>query len=253
MERRPTPARAVLSRVAAIAVALMLAAPAASAQQWVQQPDGSYLFQTSYTTSATFGCLGLLYAPGTTCQTSGSTLQLTNGGRSIALSFTGTTQSLAMPLGGPSPRVTLGTLDVDFSGTEPFSWPPEINGAQLFQMNLQVQMAGMAGMPAIWVVGAPVRSPVPGAGFDGSAFAIGAASYLTFGVPPYPLAPGSPLRLAIAEVSQGFVLPPQDARLTFEATASVVPEPATVSLTGIGLLALLGAARARRRAPARAS
>ena len=63
----------------------LMPATTASALGWVRLPNGSYAYQTDYTTSALFTCSKYIVVGA--CSTTGNTVTLSNGGSNVTWSW----------------------------------------------------------------------------------------------------------------------------------------------------------------------
>ena len=219
---------------------LALAASGAAAQQWIPVAESEWAFQTQYSTMGTFTCGPMVYAPGTTCATSGQSVVLTTEGRSVTVTYHSASAPVVLGV-EHGERVSIGELETVFSGSEPFAWPLQITQSPLFDLSVGIQLVGASTGGGALRYRAFTWSPT-----GSQALLSSSGNYVQFPTPPHPLIPRSYYAVTFANASGG-MMPNANGRMALEATVSLVPEPATVVLTAAGLLALGCLPHSRRK------
>jgi len=220
--------------------ALLLAAPigGASAQGWMQLPNGSWAYATDYTTSGMFTCGTAKYLLGS-CLAQGNSVTLTNEqtGSSMTINFTGASSPLRVT--GRPQQVEFGSFTRITSGNAPFTFPRTTHKtASVFTFVLNFTSATPA--PVHIMRAAPYYYRGDHLRWSGWG-----QTPIAFAVEPPP--PGAPRLFEMQYHSFEFPdFDTSDSSYDMDATAVVTPEPVTLVLVGSGALVVAGL-RARRR------
>jgi len=222
----------------------LLGVDSAMAQGWVHLPNGQLGYITDYTTTGFFKCAAPFYVIGS-CSASGNTMTLGTGGSSITFTFQGVSQTQTITA-GKSAQVSLGTISKTFSGSGPHVFPGgRHRNVPLFYFSIIFNTSFPIAATDTWTGGYLARSPtrMPDNCCDGLG-----PNYVSFPVTEPPPPYGYTQLVFHDFEGTTFTTDPYDIDITGQ--AAVIPEPATIWLTGSGLLGLLALAKRRRRSRA---
>lgn len=221
--------------------AALLFAPRLEGQSWVTLPNGELGFITSLTTTGFFQCGDPFYMIGS-CQVSGngSSLTLGSGGAFMTLTFLGLTQTILAT--STTHPVYLGSVLKTFSGSGQFLFPTSKNiNVPLFFFYMPMTVQG--GTPlwgGTWGAGyLPLsRTRIPKSCCD-------LPDALAWGISPS-RTPYGYSSLAF-DPFYGSVMTVTGEPMSLYANVGIAPEPATIWLTGTGLISVAAVLRRRRK------
>jgi hypothetical protein len=229
----------------AFVTAMLAAMPLVGGAQtlgWGPPADGP-AYTASYTTSATASCLNPEYlAAGMSCVASGNAITLGNNGAFLTLTFAGSTQNITAT--NALTPVTLGSITQAFSGVGPFEFPRPRPGLNpFFGFDVRVAQTSPAVASSRFSLGYQLpqtpQSSLP------HLFLFGTSGFALFPVTP----PPPPFRYVNVSLG-GFgdmTLRTDGSPVVLAARVSLVPEPSTFALAGVGACAVVLAARRRER------
>lgn len=225
-------------RVLPLSAALLLA-PELSGQGWVNLPNGELGYITDLTTTGFFHCGDPLYLIGS-CQVSGNSITLGSGGSFMTMTFQGLSQIIMAS--NVSQPVRLGTVTKTFSGSGPFLFPTSTNfNVPLFSLYMQLNLTSPLAKSARWGAGyLPLsRTTIPKSCCD----------YLPDWVPFATLPPPQGYTYGAFSFDGFFGTTMTATRepTNVYANVGILPEPATIWLTGTGIVGILAALHRRRR------
>jgi hypothetical protein len=210
----------------------------------VTLPNGELGFITTMTTTGFFQCGDPFYLIGS-CQASGRSITLGSGGAFMTLTFQGLRQTILAT--NVSQPVHYGTVTKSFSGTTPFLFPTSKHiGVPLFFFYIQVGLSGTT--PSLgggtWGAGyRPVsRTSIPKTCCD---YLDNALAF----VPTTPSPPPSNYSAVAFDHFWGMTMTATGEPADIYSNMAIVPEPATIWLTGTGIMCVAAALRRRRRKP----
>lgn len=239
------------ARLTLATILLLPAAPLAAAAQpfgWSLLPGGVPAYTDTYSTFGNFFCYGGGgqnggFAPGSSCEASGNTLRLGNGGSFLTLTFTGLTQTITATNHRESIG-TLGSITATTSGVGDFRFPVPNNSGVVsfgFRLGLVQNSTGATGRHQIGYI--LPQTPATFAAYNCCGDDSNYDDYTSLPVP----SAGYPFRYR-SVVFDTFSAPTFTAgNATYNVTGAVgvVPEPSTFALAAAGGLAVVGIARRR--------
>jgi hypothetical protein len=206
-------------------------------------PASGPAYTASYATTATAACLNPEYlGAGMSCTASGNAITLGNNGAFLTLTFAGLTQNITAT--NELTPVTLGSIAQSFSGVGPFEFPRPRPGLNpFFGFSVRVaETAPAAGSSAFFLGYQLPQSPQQSLPH---LFLFGTSGFAAFPVTP----PPPPFRYTNV-VLGGFgdmTLRTDGTPVVISARVSLVPEPSTFALAGIGACGVALATRRRKR------
>jgi hypothetical protein len=230
--------RLVRGVIAAVGLALVPVATA-EALGWVRLPNGSYAYQTDYTTSALFTCSKYIVVG--SCSTTGNTVTLSNGGSNVTWSWRQGTNTLLSQFVGSSPFFRFGSLEKSISGSPNVVLPAMGDPTHpLFHVNIGVHLVGMSysftdHLNFSFIPNDPQSVRVGG---YRSSFVFAGATHPVYG---YHGVAGLYVR-----VPQGPISGDPGSLDILAQTSLATPEPVTLLLVGTGLAGIAAGARRRR-------
>ncbi len=219
--------------------AALILAPELEGQGWVKLPNGEMAYITDMTTTGFFQCGDPFYLIGS-CNVSGNSITLGSGGAFMTLTFQGISQIITAT--NVSQQVHLGSVTKTFSGTGPFLFPTSTNmNVPLFFVYMHLATSSPL-----------VRSGTWGAGYlplSRTAIPKSCCDYLP-DVVEFSMDPSPPPFMYggfVFDAFSGTTLTVTGEPMDIYANVGIVPEPATIWLTGTGLVGVFAALRRRRR------
>lgn len=228
---------------AALGTLTLTAARGAAAQGWMQLPSGDYGYATGLTSTGLFTCGPSNNLPvGASCAATGNSVTLGNGSAFLTLNFTGLSQNIVAT--NVRERLGLGTVTKTFSGSGPFTFPLTLNqdaaAAYLFTFRVNLATTSPIATSGGVTMGYFGRSPSTLVYNCCDYF----GTYTALGLAAAP--PGVRYTAMVFDRFEAPVFTLDNTPIAVGAQVGLVPEPATVVLTGAGLAAA-GLATARRR------
>jgi hypothetical protein len=212
---------------------------AAPAQGWVRLPNGELGYITDYTTTGLFQCAKPFYIIGS-CSASGNVMTLGTGSNSITFTFNGVSDTITA---GKSKEVRLGTLTKSFSGSGPHVFPSGRSfNVPIFYFSIFFTTSFPIPATDSWTGGYVAKSPtkMPHNCCSGTG-----PNYVTFPITEPPEPYGYSKLIFYDFTGTTFTVDPYDIEVA--AQVAVIPEPATIWLTGSGLIGLFAFRRRRSR------
>jgi hypothetical protein len=195
-------------------------------------PDGSLVFNASYTTQGTFQCGAVL-----PCSGAGTnTITIGSGGSAVTISFSGVSHSAE--IGNVQTRVPMGTFTTVGNAVFPSTASPD---HFIFSFTLSMTQTSPAD-------GAAARLMTFGPGGN-TQVPLLQAPVTFFAFPTGPNPPGFNYNRIVYTLSLFPFSIRSNGVTSLDAQAGAIPEPATIALMGAGLGLLALARRRRRRQP----
>ncbi|MGH7712442.1 MAG: PEP-CTERM sorting domain-containing protein [Gemmatimonadaceae bacterium] len=230
----------VMRRGAVALCAIALVAPAAVAQGWVHLPNGQLGYVTDNTTTGFFTCGNPFFILGS-CSASGNTMTLGSGGSAVTFTFQGVAQTITASA-GKSTQVNVGRITKSFAGSGPHVFPASKNiSAPLFFFSIIFNTSFPIAGSGIWRGGYRATSPtgIRANCCTGGQTAVG----LPVTTPPAHYRYNQLIYYGFPSTT--ITVGPEE--IDVFAKVAVIPEPATIWLTGSGLVGLYAFRRRRRR------
>lgn len=235
-------------RAAVSAAALALAPLAAAAQPlgWSTQPDGAATYTADYTSSGRFVCgPSFFLPPGASCAAAGNSITIGSGSAFLTLAFNGVTSQRITATSSGNDVVTLGNLTKTFTGTGPFLFPVNTN-PNVLGFTFELSLASLAPSTS-------TSASRYGYRFDGSTTTLPVnccpeySPFLILGTTPPPPQYRGYGPVVFDRIRHLTLRTTDSAPIGVTAVVGIVPEPATVTLMGAGLLVVGAVARRRAR------
>jgi PEP-CTERM motif len=224
--------------------ALLLPDRSAVAQGYVHLPNGGLGYITDLTTTGFFECGNPRFTLGS-CSVAGNVMTLGHGGSSITFTFNGLSQTITA---GKTQRVKMGSITKSYSGPAPHTFPATTS-RHSWMFYFTIVLNTTLPLPATdgFSRGYAGTSPTT---LHPKNFR-GLSNYAKLPVTQAP-APFDYHEILFWDFTPSTFTAGPDSIEIF-ANVSLTPEPATIWLTGSGLLGLLAVAKRRRRSRERSA